>query len=50
MVKVFKWYPVIDLFDTLQVNWVMRLIKVLMIIQQLSTDWQLIGSGFVAHA
>ena len=27
----------------LQVNWVMVLIKVLMIIQQLSTDWQLIG-------
>jgi hypothetical protein len=25
MVKVFKWYPVIDLFDTLQVNWVMEI-------------------------
>ena len=44
MVKVFKWYPVIDLFDTFAGkfgSW--RLIKVLMIIQQLSTDWQLIG-------
>jgi hypothetical protein len=25
MVKVFKWYPVIDMFDTLQVNWVMEI-------------------------
>jgi hypothetical protein len=25
MVKGFKWYPVIDLFDTLQVNWVMEI-------------------------
>jgi hypothetical protein len=25
MVKVFKWYPVIDLLTPLQVNWVMEI-------------------------
>ena len=44
MVKVFKWYPVIDLFDTFTGKLGHGdIIKVLMIIQQLSTDWQLIG-------